>query len=71
MSQPRRTPRHRVRTALALPALLCVLAACSGGAGDDAAGPAPSVSPTPAGPPGTLFDNFHYSGPEDPSLAAH
>ncbi|MEC4570300.1 glycoside hydrolase family 16 protein [Streptomyces virginiae] len=71
MSQPRRAPRHRVWTALTVPALLCVLAACSGGPGDDAAAPAPSVSPTPSGPPGTLFDTFHYSGPDDPSLAAH
>ncbi|WP_327260416.1 glycoside hydrolase family 16 protein [Streptomyces sp. NBC_01232] len=71
MSQPRRTPRRHVRTALTLPALLCVLAACSGGPGDDAAAPAPSASPTPSGPPGTLFDTFHYSGPDDPSLAAH
>ncbi|WP_158879799.1 glycoside hydrolase family 16 protein [Streptomyces sp. NRRL F-4428] len=71
MSQPRRTPRRRVWTALTLPAVLCVLAACSGGPGEDAAAPAPSVSPSPSGPPGTLFDSFHYSGPDDPALAAH
>ncbi|MFD4738018.1 glycoside hydrolase family 16 protein [Streptomyces virginiae] len=71
MSQPCRRPRRRVWRALALPALLCVLAACSGGPGDDAAGPAASASPTPSGPPGTLFDSFHYSGSDDSSLAAH
>ncbi|MEF2528953.1 MULTISPECIES: glycoside hydrolase family 16 protein [Streptomyces] len=71
MSQPRRTRRRRVRTALTPVALLCVLAACSGGPGDDAAAPAASTSPTPSGPPGTLFDTFHYSGPDDPALAAH
>ncbi|MET9465668.1 glycoside hydrolase family 16 protein [Streptomyces sp. NPDC006544] len=71
MSQPRRTSRRRAWTALTLPVLLCVLAACSGGPGDDAAAPAPSASPTPSGPPGTLFDTFHYSGPDDPALAAH
>ncbi|MFD8887196.1 glycoside hydrolase family 16 protein [Streptomyces erythrochromogenes] len=71
MSQPRRISRRRAWTALTLPALLCVLAACSGGPVDDAAAPAADASPTPSGPPGTLFDNFHYSGPDDPSLAAH
>ncbi|WP_158780967.1 glycoside hydrolase family 16 protein [Streptomyces sp. NRRL S-237] len=73
MSQPRRTSRRRVWTALTLPALLCVLAACSGGSasGSGAGGAAPSASPTPSGPPGTLFDNFHYSGPDDPSLTAN
>ncbi|MFF9194400.1 glycoside hydrolase family 16 protein [Streptomyces sp. NPDC014779] len=75
MSQPRRTPRRRVWTALTLPALLCVLAACSGapasGGGTDAAGRAPDASPTPTGPPGTLFDTFDYTGADDPSLAAH
>ncbi|MFF4261693.1 glycoside hydrolase family 16 protein [Streptomyces virginiae] len=71
MSQPRRRSRRRAWTALTLPVLLCVLAACSGGPGDDAAAPAADASPTPTGPPGTLFDNFHYSGPDDPSLAAH
>lgn len=71
MSQPRRTSRRRAWTALILPALVCVLAACSGGPGGGAAAPTPSASPTPSGPPGTLFDNFHYSGPDDPSLAAH
>ncbi|WP_158717872.1 glycoside hydrolase family 16 protein [Streptomyces sp. NRRL F-2664] len=72
MSQPRRTPRRRVWTALTLPALLSVLAACSGGGpADDASGPAPSASPTPSGPPGTLFDTFRYTGADDPSLAAH
>ncbi|WP_405705238.1 glycoside hydrolase family 16 protein [Streptomyces sp. NBC_00069] len=73
MSQPRRTSRRRAWTVLTLPALLCVLAACSGGPasgrGDD--GAAPSASPTPSGPPGTLFDDFHYSGPDDPSFTAH
>ncbi|WP_147976109.1 glycoside hydrolase family 16 protein [Streptomyces sp. MS191] len=72
MSQPRRTSRRRAWTVLTLPALLCVLAACSGtpiaGEGVDAA---PSASPSPSGPPGTLFDNFHYSGPEDSALAAN
>lgn len=73
MSQPRRTPRRRAWTVLTLPALLCVLAACSGGSPSDggAGDAAPSVAPTPSGPPGTLFDNFHYSGPDDPALAAH
>lgn len=75
MGQPRRTSRRRAWTALTLPALLCTFAACSGGPasgdGADAAGPARSASPTPTGPPGTLFDNFHYSGADDPSLAAH
>lgn len=70
MSQSRRTPR-RGWTALTLPALLCLLAACSGGPGGDSAAPAPSASPAPAGPPGTLFDSFSYSGPGDPALAAH
>ncbi|WKD30760.1 glycoside hydrolase family 16 protein [Streptomyces xanthophaeus] len=73
MSPSRRTSRHRVWTVLTLPALLCVLAACSGGPasgrGTDAA--APGASPTPSGPPGTLFDNFHYSGPDDPALTAN
>ncbi|KMO98899.1 hypothetical protein ACS04_05045 [Streptomyces roseus] len=54
-----------------MPALLCLLAACSGGPGNDDAAPAPSASPTQSGPPGTLFDSFHYSGPDDPALAAH
>lgn len=71
MSQPRRTSRRRAWTALTLPALLCVLAACSGGPAGEAAAPAPSASPTPSGPPGTLFDDFHYSGPDDPALTAH
>ncbi|MFB7467680.1 glycoside hydrolase family 16 protein [Streptomyces sp. NPDC056224] len=75
MSQPRRTSRHRAWTVLTLPALLCALAACSGGpassGGADAAPPAQGASPTPSGPPGTLFDTFHYSGPDDPSLTAH
>ncbi|MEV7521322.1 glycoside hydrolase family 16 protein [Streptomyces sp. NPDC091371] len=75
MSQPRRTSRRRAWTALTLPALLCVLAACSGGpassGGDDAAGPSRSASPTPTGPPGTMFDNFQYNGPADPALASH
>ncbi|MEV7566049.1 glycoside hydrolase family 16 protein [Streptomyces tanashiensis] len=75
MSQPRRTSRRRAWTALTLPALLCVLAACSAapatGGGADAAGPARDASPTPTGPPGTLFDTFDYTGADDPSLAAH
>ncbi|MFF9472335.1 glycoside hydrolase family 16 protein [Streptomyces roseolus] len=75
MSQPRRISRRRVRTALVLPALLCVLAACSGdpgtGGASDAAGPAREASPTPTGPPGTLFDDFDYTGVDDPSFAAH
>ncbi|MEU9144238.1 glycoside hydrolase family 16 protein [Streptomyces sp. NPDC048349] len=71
MSQPHRTSRRRAWTVLTLPALLCLLAACSGGPGDDAAAPAPTASPTPSGPPGTLFDDFHYSGPDDPSLTAN
>ncbi|MFK3730235.1 glycoside hydrolase family 16 protein [Streptomyces sp. NPDC088090] len=78
MSQPRRTSRRRAWTALTLPALLCALAACSAGpaadggtgGGADAAGPAREASPTPAGPPGTLFDDFDYTGADDPSLAA-
>ncbi|MFB7605535.1 glycoside hydrolase family 16 protein [Streptomyces gardneri] len=75
MSQPRRTSRRRAWTALTLPALLCVLAACSAdpatGGGTDAAKPAQDASPTPTGPPGTLFDDFDYTGADDPSLAAH
>ncbi|MFE6818175.1 glycoside hydrolase family 16 protein [Streptomyces sp. NPDC057677] len=74
MSQPRRTSRRRAWTALTLPALLCVLAACSASpasGGADAAGPAREASPTPTGPPGTLFDDFDYTGADDPSLAAH
>ncbi|MDX2561704.1 glycoside hydrolase family 16 protein [Streptomyces sp. TX20-6-3] len=75
MSQPRRTSRRRAWTALTLPVLLCVLAACSAdpatGGGTDAAGPAREASPTPTGPPGTLFDTFNYTGADDPSLAAH
>ncbi|MGW7456779.1 glycoside hydrolase family 16 protein [Streptomyces sp. NPDC054797] len=75
MSQPRRISRRRAWTVLTLPALLCVLAACSGGPaaghGDDGAGPGRKASPTPSGPPGTLFDGFHYSGPDDPALSAH
>ncbi|WP_051795400.1 glycoside hydrolase family 16 protein [Streptomyces sp. NRRL S-87] len=71
MSRPRRTSRRRAWTALTLPAFLCVLAACSGGPVDDGAAPAPSAPPTPAGPPGTLFDTFRYDGPDDPALAAH
>ncbi|MFF8807498.1 glycoside hydrolase family 16 protein [Streptomyces omiyaensis] len=75
MSPSRRTSRRRAWTALALPALLCVLAACSAapsaGGGDDAAGPARDASPTPTGPPGTLFDDFDYTGADDPSLGAH
>ncbi|MER5710628.1 glycoside hydrolase family 16 protein [Streptomyces sp. NPDC002122] len=75
MSQPRRTSRRRAWTALTLPALLCVLAACSTdpatGGGTDAAGPAQDASPTPTGPPGTLFDDFDYTGADDASLAAH
>ncbi|MFE5595985.1 glycoside hydrolase family 16 protein [Streptomyces sp. NPDC056549] len=76
MSQPRRTPRHRAWAVLALPAALCVLAACSAGpaasGGDvDAAAPGRDASPSPSGPPGTLFDDFHYSGVDDPALAAH
>ncbi|MCP3754177.1 glycoside hydrolase family 16 protein [Streptomyces sp. TBY4] len=73
MSQPRRTPRRRAWTALTLPALLCVLAACSGGPAGvaSASKDRPSASPTLAGPPGTLFDDFHYSGPDDPALDAN
>ncbi|MFE5973049.1 glycoside hydrolase family 16 protein [Streptomyces sp. NPDC056460] len=74
MSQPRRTSRRRAWTALTLPALLCALAACSAApatGGADAAGPAREASPTPTGPPGTLFDDFDYTGADDPSLAAH
>ncbi|WP_225802030.1 glycoside hydrolase family 16 protein [Streptomyces sp. NK15101] len=76
MSQPRRTSRRRAWAVLTLPALLCVLAACSAGSaasggGADAAPPAQEAPPTPSGPPGTLFDNFHYSGADDPALADH
>lgn len=74
MSRPRRTSRRRAWTALTLPALLCALAACSGGPSDGATAartPARSASPTPSGPPGTLFDDFRYSGPDDPALAAN
>ncbi|WP_406864347.1 glycoside hydrolase family 16 protein [Streptomyces sp. HUAS MG47] len=75
MRQPRRTSRRRAWTALTLPALLGVLAACSAdpvaGGGTDAAGPARDASPTPTGPPGTLFDSFDYTGADDPSLATH
>ncbi|MFJ4776242.1 glycoside hydrolase family 16 protein [Streptomyces sp. NPDC088762] len=74
MSQPRRTSRRRAWTALTLPALLGVLAACSGGGPASGAGTGdgrPAASPTPSGPPGTLFDNFQYSGADDPQLAAH
>ncbi|WP_431682296.1 glycoside hydrolase family 16 protein [Kitasatospora sp. KL5] len=80
MSQPRRIPRHRAWSVLTLPTLLCVLTACSSGpasgGGDGAAatakgGSATSASPTPTGPPGTLFDSFHYTGPTDPALTAH
>ncbi|MEU2546021.1 glycoside hydrolase family 16 protein [Streptomyces roseolus] len=75
MSQPRRPSRRRARTALMLPALLCALAACSAapqaGGSTDAAGPARDASPTPTGPPGTLFDDFDYTGADDPSFAAH
>ncbi|MFD8206947.1 glycoside hydrolase family 16 protein [Streptomyces sp. NPDC059695] len=74
MSQPRRTPRRRAWAVLTLPAALCVLAACSAGpssgGGSDAA-PAREASPSPSGPPGTLFDDFRYSGADDPALAAH
>ncbi|WP_157845557.1 glycoside hydrolase family 16 protein [Kitasatospora phosalacinea] len=83
MSQPRRMPRRRAWSVLAVPALLSLLAACSSGggagAGDGAAtggagakgGAAASASPTPTGPPGTLFDSFHYTGPDDPAFADH
>ncbi|MEV6209484.1 hypothetical protein [Kitasatospora sp. NPDC051914] len=79
MSQPRRIPRHRAWSVLTLPTLLCVLTACSSGpasgGGDGAAtakgGSATSASPTPTGPPGTLFDSFHYAGPTDPALTDH
>ncbi|KDN81844.1 glycoside hydrolase family 16 protein [Kitasatospora cheerisanensis] len=79
MSQPRRNSRHRAWSVLTLPALLGTLAACTG---DPASGGAPaakgdkgaaaaSASPTPTGPPGTMFDTFHYTGPDDPAFAAH
>ncbi|WP_143200075.1 glycoside hydrolase family 16 protein [Kitasatospora sp. CB01950] len=76
MRQSRRFPRRRVWSVIALPTLLCALAACTGdpaAGGDSAAkgGPAAGASPTPSGPPGTLFDTFHYTGPDDPNLAAH
>ncbi|MEU9082785.1 glycoside hydrolase family 16 protein [Streptomyces sp. NPDC048357] len=73
MSQSRRTPRRRAWTVLTLPAFLCALAACSGGPapGRGADAPVPSTAPTPSGPPGTLFDNFHYSGTDDPALTAN
>ncbi|MEV4555383.1 glycoside hydrolase family 16 protein [Kitasatospora sp. NPDC049285] len=83
MSQPRRTRRHRAWSVLTLPTLACLLAACSGSPSSDGGDTAsakgapakgaasPSASPTPTGPPGTLFDNFHYSGADDPSLTAH
>ncbi|MDX3533770.1 glycoside hydrolase family 16 protein [Streptomyces sp. MB09-01] len=73
MSQPRRTSRRHAWAVLTLPALLCALTACSGApaSGKSADAPARSAPPTPSGPPGTLFDNFHYSGPEDPSLTAN
>ncbi|MFB6630296.1 glycoside hydrolase family 16 protein [Streptomyces sp. NPDC056362] len=74
MSLPRRTPRRRAWAVLTLPAALCVLAACSAGpaseGGTDAA-PAREASPSPSGPPGTLFDDFHYTGADDPALAEH
>nr|WP_240981640.1 MULTISPECIES: glycoside hydrolase family 16 protein [unclassified Streptomyces] len=58
-----------------MPALICALAACStapaADGGTDAAGPAREVSPTPTGPPGTLFDDFDYTGADDPSFAAN
>ncbi|MFI8327065.1 glycoside hydrolase family 16 protein [Streptomyces sp. NPDC085529] len=75
MSQPRRTSRRRVRAALVLPALLCALAACSGdpeaGGSTDAAAPSRDASPTPTGPPDTLFDDFDYAGADDPAFAAN
>ncbi|MFF9065657.1 glycoside hydrolase family 16 protein [Streptomyces sp. NPDC014891] len=75
MSLPRRTSRRRAWTALALPAVLCALAACSAdpatGGSADAAAPARETTPTPTGPPGTLFDDFDYTGADDPSLAAN
>ncbi|MFD0569419.1 hypothetical protein ACFQ0T_09245 [Kitasatospora gansuensis] len=82
MSQPRRTRPHRAWTVLTLPVLLGVLTACSSGpaagGGEGAAttaaakgGSATSASPSPTGPPGTLFDSFHYTGPTDPALTAH
>ncbi|AUG81019.1 hypothetical protein CFP65_6363 [Kitasatospora sp. MMS16-BH015] len=83
MSQPRRTPRRRAWTVLALPALGCLLAACSADptpagragaaapAGSTGSAAAAAASPTPTGPPGTLFDTFRYSGADDPQLAAH
>ncbi|MGW4745891.1 glycoside hydrolase family 16 protein [Streptomyces sp. NPDC004290] len=74
MSLPRRTPRRRAWAVLTLPAALCVLAACSSGpaseGGTDAA-PTREASPSPSGPPGTLFDDFHYTGADDPALAEH
>ncbi|RKE22551.1 glycoside hydrolase family 16 protein [Streptomyces sp. TLI_171] len=81
MSKPRLRPRHRAWSVLALPTLLCTLAGCSSGpaggtaapaaGGEAKAAPATSASPTPTGPPGTLFDSFHYSGPDDPAFQAH
>ncbi|MFB7944468.1 glycoside hydrolase family 16 protein [Kitasatospora phosalacinea] len=80
MSQPRRIPLRRAWGVLALPALLCALAACSGDPGSGGTGgsdgaakgaSASSAAPTPTGPPGTLFDTFHYTGADDPALAEH
>ncbi|WP_328884884.1 cellulose binding domain-containing protein [Streptomyces sp. NBC_00316] len=44
------------------------------GSTDHAAAPARASSaprPRPAHPRGIMFDNFHYSGPDDPALHAH
>ncbi|MFI9784351.1 glycoside hydrolase family 16 protein [Kitasatospora sp. NPDC051984] len=73
--QSNRLPRRRAWSVIALPTLLCTLAACNGdpaAGGDSAAkGRSASASPTPSGPPGTMFDTFHYTGPDDPQFAAH
>jgi len=65
-----------VWSVITLPTLLCALVACNGDPADsgDSAGKGGShskASPTPTGPPGTLFDTFKYSGPEDPALNDH
>ncbi|MFF2073817.1 glycoside hydrolase family 16 protein [Kitasatospora sp. NPDC058162] len=87
MSRPRPARHlRRTVLGLAAPLALLAAAttACSsdaapapGGAKGDKAtaaaqqGGTTPAAPTPAGPPGVLFDSFRYTGAEDPSLAAH